>query len=272
MKISELKQLISPEVMHTLRNRLNILGLSGGKDSVATAILLYYLDIPFKTITAEVWWKENITGEHPQHYEFMHEKLFPKLDMWGIKHDTVKSKITAYDFMTTPIKASKEHPERDGKLRGFPLCGRCGIQRDCKLNPCERYYRDIQEPYNTILGLASNEKDRVLSANSKNQIAFLSLLGINEGQTFPICNQEKLLSPTYWFSNRGGCWFCPNQKIQELELLYREYPEYWAELMEIQRMPNKVTELFNRRQTLYDIEAQIKNGVQIKIFMGDILR
>jgi hypothetical protein len=55
-------------------------------------------------------------------------------------------------------------------------------------------------------------------------------------------------------------------------LLYREYPEYWEELMQIQRMPNKVTELFNRRQTLYDIEKEIKNGVQMKFFMGDILR
>ena len=272
MKLSEIKQSISPEILSLLKSRVNILSLSGGKDSVATAILLYYLDIPFKTVTAEVWWKEGITGEHPKHYDFLHNTLFPKFDMWGIQHDTVRSKITAYEYMTTTVKYSKEHPERIGKYRGFPICGRCGIQRDCKTTPCQKYYKNIQEPYNTILGLASNEKDRVLSANSKNQIALLDLLGIHEFQTFPICNNEKLLSPTYWFSDRGGCWFCPNQKIQELELLYREYPDYWNELMEIQRMPNKVTELFNRRQTLYDIEAKIKSGVQMKFFMGDILK
>lgn len=272
MKIAEIKKRIPTETLNMLKSKTNIVGLSGGKDSVATCVLLYYLDIPFKTVTAEVWWKEGITGEHPRHFNFMHEKLFPKLDRWGIKHDTVRSKITAYEYMTTPIKASAEHPERDGKLRGFPLCGRCGIQRDCKTRPCERYYRNIQEPYNSILGLASNEKDRVLSANSKNKIALLSLLGVHEEQTIPICHNEGILSPTYWFSDRGGCWFCPNQKIQELELLYREYPEYWEELMEIQRMPNKVTELFNRKQTLWDIEAQILNGVQMKIFYGDILR
>jgi 3'-phosphoadenosine 5'-phosphosulfate sulfotransferase (PAPS reductase)/FAD synthetase len=270
-KINELKESIPSEIMTKLKNRLNILGLSGGKDSVATAILLYYLDIPFQTVTAEVWWDEHTPGEHPRHFEFMHEKLFPKLDMWGIKHDIVRSKTTAYDFMTTPIKASKEHPEREGKLRGFVLCGRCGIQRDCKTRPCEKYYRNIQEPYNSILGLASNEKDRVLSANSKNQIALLSLLGIHEGRTFSICNKENLLSPTYWFSDRGGCWFCPNQKTQELELLYREYPELWEKLMDIQKMPNKVSELFNRKETLFDIEKKILNGVQIKLFMGEML-
>ena len=269
MKINELRQKIPPELLYMLKNKLNIVGLSGGKDSVATCILLYYLDIPFQTVTAEAWWKEGVSGEHPQHFDFMHETLFKKLDIWGIKHDVVRSKITAYEYMTTPIKASKEHPERNGKYRGFPLCGRCGIQRVCKSRPCENYYRSLGEPHNKIIGLASNEKDRVLSANSKNLISLLSLLGMHEGDTYPICYEEKLLSPTYWFSCRGGCWFCPNQKIQELELLYRVYPYLWGELMEIQKMPNKVTELFNRTETLYDIEDKIKNGVQMKLFAGD---
>lgn len=41
--------------------------------------------------------------------------------------------------------------------------------------------------------------------------------------------------------------------------------------MEIQRMPNKVQENFNRRQTLYDIEEEIKRGVQMKLFTGMFL-
>lgn len=254
-----------------LKNRLNIVGLSGGKDSVATRILLRSMDIPFKTVTAEVWWKENISGENPRHYEFMHGVLFPKLKSWGVKCDVVRSKITAHQYMTTPISKSSSHPERIGKYRGFPLCSKCGIQRDCKSRVCERYYKQITEPHNVILGLASNEKDRVIGANAKNQIALLDLLGIHERQTFKICNDEGLLSPTYGFSDRGGCWFCPNQKIQELELLYREHPELWNELMEIQKMPNKVSELFNRTQTLYDIEKEILSGVQMKFFAKDFL-
>lgn len=270
-EVRELKSRIPKKILRKLKTRLNIVGLSGGKDSVATCILLHYMGIPFETVTAEVWWKDNITGENPKHYEFMHSVLFPKLKSWGIKCNTIRSDVTAYQYMTTPIKASKKHPERDGKLRGFPLCGRCGIQRDCKSRVCERYYRNIFKPYNVIVGLASNEKDRVIRANNKNQIALLDLLGINELQTYPICNNEGLLSPTYSFSERGGCWFCPNQKIQELEMLYSQYPELWEELMNIQRLPNKVTEFFNRTQTLYDIEEQILSGVQMKFFISDLL-
>lgn len=271
MKISDLRNNIPSDTLKQLKNQNNIVALSGGKDSVATCILLYYLEIPFSTITAEVWWKKDMTGEHPKHYDFTHDVLFPKLQSWGVNSNVIKSNITAYEYITAPIIRSKEHPERIGKYRGFPICGRCGIQRDCKTNVCNRYYKQILEPYNLILGFASNEKDRVLSAGSKNQISLLSLLGIHEFSTFSICNQEKMLSPIYSFSDRNGCWFCPNQKLQELEVLYREHREYWDELMAIQNMPNKVTELFNRTQTLWDIEKIILNGVQIKLFMGDYL-
>jgi hypothetical protein len=41
--------------------------------------------------------------------------------------------------------------------------------------------------------------------------------------------------------------------------------------MEIQTMPNKVQENVNRTQTLYDIEQQIKGGVQQRIFMGQLI-
>ena len=270
--VEEVRKKIPSNTMELLSSRTNIVGLSGGKDSVATCILLHYFGIPFKTVTAEVMWNDEISGENPLHHNFLYNVLFPKLNSWGIETDVVKGKNSALEYMLTPIKASKEHPERNGKLRGFPLCARCGIQRDCKSRPCERYYRSQTEPYNVIVGLASNEKDRVLSANSKNQIAFLDLLGIHEMETYPICNNEGLLSPTYSFSDRGGCWFCPNQKIQELELLHREFPHLWDALMEVQKTPNKVSELFNRTQTLYDIEEQIKRGVQMKLFMSDLLR
>ena len=259
------------EKINELKRGVNIVGLSGGKDSMATSVLLYWLGIPFKTVTAEVWWKKDITGENPYHYEFLHDVAFPKLNGWGIHCDTVRSDITAYEFMTTPI-AYSEHPDRVGKLRGFPLCGTCGIQRDCKVKPCEKYYKAQTDDYSVITGIAADEKDRILTNTANKRISILELLDVAEWETYPICASNGLLSPPYSFSDRGGCWFCPNQKIQELELLYRVFPNLWNELMEIQRMPNKVQENFNRTQTLYDIEEQIKHGVQIKLFMGLMMK
>lgn len=258
--------------IESLKHGLNIVGVSGGKDSMATCVLLHWLGIPFKTITAEVWWKEGITGENPYHYEFIHNTAVPKLNSWGIECNFVRSNITAYDYMTTPIKHSINHPERIGKIRGFPLCGKCGIQRDCKIRPCEKYYKAQTEPYVVITGIAADEKDRLLTNSAGHKISILDIVDVCEYETYGIVLPENLLSPTYDFSNRGGCWFCPNQKIQELELLYRVFPNLWSDLMEIQDMPNKVQEKFNRTQTLYDIERQIQSGVQEKWFMGQLMK
>ena len=274
MNLSQLKERLTSKMKQTIsemKKQNNVVALSGGKDSMATCILMAMLDIPFKTITAEVWWKEDITGENPYHYEFLHNQVENKLQEWGITYDFIKSDITAFQYMTTPIVRSAEHPERIGKLRGFPICGKCGIQRDCKSRPCNLYYKEHQNLDNIITGIAANETNRLDSNSANSKTSILELLDIKEYETYAICNGEKLLSPTYTFSERGGCWFCPNQKIQELELLYREFPHLWDELMTVQRMPNKVTELFNRTQTLYDIEAEIKRGVQMKMFVGNYL-
>lgn len=277
MEYSEFKQILLTlpserlDKIKDLKSSLNIVGVSGGKDSMATCVLLHWLDIPFKTITAEVWWKEGVTGENPYHYEWLHNIAVPKLISWGVECDFVRSSITAYEYMTTPIAHSSKHPERIGKPRGFPLCGKCGIQRDCKSRPCQKYYKAQTVPYKVITGIASDEKDRILTNSANNFSSILELIDIKEYQTYGICAPEKMLSPTYTFSERGGCWFCPNQKIQELELLYWEFPHLWDDLMEIQKMPNKVQENFNRRQTLYDIEKEILGGVQMKIFSGALI-
>jgi hypothetical protein len=255
-------------MLDDMRNADNIVGLSGGKDSVATAILMRWLGIPFETITAEVFWKEGVSADNPYHAAFMSDTLYPRLEQWGVITNKVKSSVTAYGYMTTPISKS-EHPERVGKLRGFPLCGKCGIQRDCKTRPCEKFYKErrVSKP---IFGFASDEKDRIVAC--KNSISILDILGLDEWVAFPIASREGLLSPSYEFTNRGGCFFCPNQKIQEWEVLYYDFPQLWSELKEVQDMPNKVQEKITRTKTLYDIEREIKGGVQIRIFMPDLLK
>ena len=42
------------------------------------------------------------------------------------------------------------------------------------------------------------------------------------------CEENDLLSPIYTTAARGGCWFCHNQGVQQLRLLRKNYPEYWA--------------------------------------------
>ncbi len=70
-----------------------------------------------------------------------------------------------------------------------------------------------------------------------------------------LCEKAGLLSPVYEFTDRGGCWFCPNAKRKELRHLYDYHPDLWARMLELQAIPGKTTEKFNRTQTFADIDA-----------------
>ena len=70
--------------------------------------------------------------------------------------------------------------------------------------------------------------------------------------------QAGLLSPVYEFTDRGGCWFCPNAKLSELRHLYDHHPDLWQKMMRLQIVPGKVTEKFNRSQTFADIDAMFR--------------
>ena len=73
-----------------------------------------------------------------------------------------------------------------------------------------------------------------------------------------LCEKAGLLSPIYEFSDRGGCWFCPNAKRKELRHLYDHHPELWARMPELQTIPRKVSEKFNRTQTFADIDEMFR--------------
>ena len=68
----------------------------------------------------------------------------------------------------------------------------------------------------------------------------------------------QFLSPVYAFTDRGGCWFCPNAKRKELRHLYDHHPELWARMLELQAMPGKVSEKFNRTERFSDIDAAFR--------------
>ena len=63
----------------------HILCISGGKDSMATAILAIENREPLDAaIYSEVMFDKDISGEVPEHRDFIHEKMIPYLESNGI--------------------------------------------------------------------------------------------------------------------------------------------------------------------------------------------
>ena len=107
------------------------------------------------------------------------------------------------------------------------------------------------------MGIASDEPVR-LRRLQKNQVSLLEKYHYTEEDAKQLCQTAGLLSPVYAFTDRGGCWFCPNAKRKELRHLYDHHPELWAKMLELQAMPGKVSEKFNRTARFSDIDAAFR--------------
>lgn len=81
------------------------------------------------------------------------------------------------------------------------------------------------------LGIASDEPMRIERHTKDGIVLPLVDIGWDETYCRQWCEDNDLLSPIYTTSARGGCWFCHNQGVEQLRLLRKDYPEYWALLL-----------------------------------------
>ena len=56
---------------------------------------------------------------------------------------------------------------KKGLLRSFPICGRCAVQRDCKLKPILRYQRSLPPDTVQYIGIARDEQERLLRLDGR---------------------------------------------------------------------------------------------------------
>lgn len=242
----------------------HVASCSFGKDSLATVILAREHGEPLdEVVYCEVMFDQDVSGEVPEHRDFIYNVAIPKLESWGIKTVVLRSEKT---YVSNFMHTIKKGP-RAGCIRSFPLCGRCCIQRDCKLPPIRRYFKETGEDVKQYVGIAKDEMDRLARLEGTPKLSLLDKYGVREDDTFPMCEKHGLLSPVYDFTDRGGCWFCPNAKEKELRHLFDHHPDLWNRLLELQRLPNKVTELFNRDFRFDEIDAQFRlEDAQITLF------
>ena len=231
---------------------------SFGKDSLAAILLAKKHGEPLdEAVYCEVMFDKTISGEVPEHRDFIYTKGIPALERMGIKVTVLRGKKTYVDLFTGRITRGP----KKGMLRSFPVCGKCYVQRDCKLRPILRYQKTLPPDTVQYIGIAKDEQERLLRLEGR-QVSLLEKYNCTEQDAKELCRQAGLLSPIYQFTNRGGCWFCPNAKRKELRHLYDHHPELWARMLELQALPGKVTEKLNRTQRFSDIDAMFREEDQ----------
>lgn len=241
-----------------------IASCSFGKDSLATVLLARQHGEPLdEVVYCEVMFDDEISGEIPEHRDFIYNVAIPRLEFWGIKVTVIRSSQTYVKNFTTPIGKGV----CAGLLRSFPLCGKCRIQRDCKVRPIERWRRTLERDTVQYIGYARDEQERLMRLDGVKKISLLDKYGIAEKDAFRICSEAGLLSPIYEFAPRNGCFFCPNAKEKELRHLYDHHRDLWERMLELQALPNKATERFNREMTFAEIDNNFRfDDAQLKFW------
>lgn len=222
----------------------HITSFSGGKDSTETVILAHENNEPLDLIIfSEVMFGKEISGELPEHIDFIKNKAFPLFESWGYETKILHSDRTYMDVFLHTVKTSKKK-ERNGRKVGFPMMGKCAINRDCKVRAINRFYSSFNEEYIQYIGIAADEPKR-LSRLEGNKISLLAKYGYTEQAAFDLCKRYDLLSPVYDFAPRGGCWFCPNTRRAELKHLRDTHRELWDRLLELEEIPDLIGNKWN---------------------------
>lgn len=210
---------------------------SGGKDSVATLILCKIHNLPLdEVIYAEVMWDSKTSGEVPEHRNFVYETLKPWVESeLGVPFTIVRGQGSFKSYVEF-IK----HPISKGPNKGYPyglvLAGRCSMNKYGKLMAIQPY---LQKTYpqgaNQYVGIAHDEKSRLDTLNKQDRrISLLDRYKVSEADAAKLCKQFGLYSPIYEYSNRNGCWFCPNCKNSEIVHLVNNHPDLVDKLLKME--------------------------------------
>lgn len=240
-----------------------IASCSFGKDSIATILLALENNEPLdRVVFSEVMFdhEKGISGEIPEHIEWIHNTAIPRLESMGVNVDVVKSNKDYKYFFANAVGGG----EFKGLLYGFPIGKRCIINRECKIAPIKRYVKQFSDVVQYV-GIAYDEKKRLSRLNG-NKISLLAKYEYTEKMAYELCEKYNLLSPIYQFAQRGGCWFCMNTRYKDFARLKIEHPELWNELLKLGQTKNLCSYGFKYGKTIEQVDKKI-NAInsQLKI-------
>lgn len=239
-----------------------VASISFGKDSLAMLIKIKELNLPLD----EVFYvdirfdNEAYSGEMPLMREFIPKAKKILKNKYNIEVIDVKSKITFID----QFYRVKQKGNHIGDTYGFPYVIGAWCNSRLKMDPIRDYLKKFNEPVIQYVGIAYDEPERYARLNHDTHIAPLVDLKITEQEAIEICRKNNLLSPIYDTSFRGGCWFCVKQSIGQLKNLYRNYPDLWEKLKDLEKDSHNT---FKPNMTLTQLEERFKNEkIQMSIF------
>lgn len=204
----------------------SVLSLSYGKDSLACLGAIEQLGWPLdRVVHSEIWATDTIPADLPPMIEFKKKADAIIKERWGIQVEHIRSQWT---YETYFYKRRSEKAKHAGCINGFPMQQRNWCVGRLKTEIINKMNKGVV----SYIGISVDEPKRVERHIGKPNVRLpLVEAGWTEAMCRKWCEDNDLLSPIYTTATRGGCWFCHNQGVDQLRLLRRNYPEYWALLL-----------------------------------------
>lgn len=249
--------------MKKSKPKMHIASCSFGKDSIATILLALEKNEPLdRVVFSEVMFdhERGISGEIPEHIEWVYDTAIPKLESMGIKVDVVKSDS---DYVSL-CKRKLTRGKNEGKCYGHQNCFPCYANSELKIRPIKKYYRQFKDEYDIVeyVGIARNEKKRIERLKGTNKVSLLDKYRHTESWALWKCKQYGLLSPLYSMGYRGGCFFCYNANLERYCHIKEHYPNLWESLRKVYYESNSSHFKFNK--TLEEIEKELEGLKYVK--------
>ena len=210
---------------------LHVVSLSGGKDS--TAMLLRMLE---EGMRVDIILFCDTGLEFPAMYEHL-DKLERDI---GRPITRIRSFHT-FEYYLTQKEILVKHKKNAGQrnYRGYGWSGPLNrwCTKELKTIPREKFLRQLQEHYDIIeyVGLAADEGYRFERENNQKPNCRHPLVdwGMTEADCLQYCyDRGYTWGGLYKQFSSVSCWCCPLQPLAELRILYKSYPELWAQLKE----------------------------------------
>lgn len=184
--------------------KMYIASCSFGKDSIATILLALENNEPLdRVVFSEVMFdhSRNISGEIPEHIEWIYNIAIPRFEQMGVKVDVVRAKK---DYVTL-CKTILSKGENQGKMYGLQNSFPCYANSTCKIEPIRAYLKQFNGyDITQYVGIAIDEPTRLERLKGTNKVSLLDKYGYTEQMAMDKCKEYRLVSPLYSMGYRGG--------------------------------------------------------------------
>ncbi len=221
----------------------HVVSLSGGKDSTAMLLMMLDRGMPIDYVVFV-----DTTKEFPQVYRHL-----DKLEKYISPLKTTKLSFDYdYYFGQRILTRGKNKGERG---YGFPSI-RSRWCTALKRDAIRKFYRSLDDEITEYIGIAYDERRRI--KDKPNAVYPLVEWGVTEKMALEYCYSKGFdWEGLYEVIPRTGCYCCPFISIKGLETIYRNFPDLWEKMRNMQKIAKNK---FRIDYSIFDLEEKFKSS------------